>query len=72
MIEVIPPGAIVLVGKEIAGRVVQVCIQKNKSVQYQVSWFDGNDRKLQWLEDFEVMPFKEEDKMKIGFNGGKK
>ena len=74
---VIRPGQECWIGpkREIAARVVQVSITQadltEVRVSYQVAWWDGNNRKCEWLEQSEVEsispngPF-----LPIGFHGG--
>jgi len=69
---VIRPGDTCWIGKEIKGKVVGVSMRAagmgEMSIQYHVSWWSGNDRKTEWLEEHEVEanspngPF-----MRIGF-----
>jgi hypothetical protein len=55
-ITVYRPGAEVLIGKEIKTSVLQVCIKRDGYVNYEVSWFDGNSRHAELLEEFELSP----------------
>jgi hypothetical protein len=52
--EIIRPGATVTIGDEIEALVTQVCIRECDHVSYQCVWWDGNNRKTQWLEECEV------------------
>jgi len=57
LLPVIPPGSDCWVGgdkKEVSGKVLQVIVGHNRAVQYQVTWWSGNDRKCEWLHDCEV------------------
>lgn len=55
-IDVIGIGSRVKVGDDLLldGLVIQVLITSGCAVQYQVSWWSGNDRKKDWFEEFEV------------------
>lgn len=63
------PGDEVWIGKDIKGRVVQVCIHTNRLCQFQISWWNGRERKIEWFEDFEVTPISPNGPfMQIGFH----
>lgn len=56
-IEVYRVGQDVLIGvgdKSIRATVIQIAIHANEAVQYQVVWWDGRTRKVEWLEASEV------------------
>lgn len=46
-------------------------IRANEVVMYECSWWSGNDRKLEWLNSYEVEAVDEYNagKIKIGFRG---
>lgn len=57
MVQVWGPGTDVSVNDDIPAVVVQVCLSGSPSdphIQYQVAWFDGRTRHVQWLETSEV------------------
>jgi hypothetical protein len=56
-IEVYRVGQDVKIGvgeKLITAKVLQIAIHANESVQYQVVWWDGRTRKVEWLEAIEA------------------
>lgn len=68
MIEVFQVGSPVIIGEHIEARVLAISIYEHNRVSYQVVWWDGNTRKTDWLESFEVQPHKGEiTKLRIGF-----
>lgn len=68
MIEVFQIGSPVYIGEHIEAKVLAISIYEHNRVSYQVVWWDGNTRKTDWLESFEVQPHKGEiTKLCIGF-----
>lgn len=60
----------------VEAKVVQVCVRPGNSgeygVQYQVSWWDGNNRKCEWVEEFETKPISPNGPfLQIGFSAGR-
>lgn len=55
MIRVVSPGARVRVGpSKVEAVVLQVSIVAGEQVQYQVAWWDGRERHMDWLDPSEV------------------
>lgn len=54
MLSVIPVGADVTVGGNVAAVVQQIIIAANGHVQYQCAWWDSGSRKCEWLHANEV------------------
>lgn len=67
MIQVIKPGEHVAMSGNVDAVVVQVCIQSQDRISYEVVWWAGNTRNTAWVSDFEVVPKKGCDRIKIGF-----
>lgn len=66
---VYPPGTAVLIGfgdDIFAAQVLAVAVYAH-NIQYQVSWWDGRQRRTDWLEDFEVQSQHEGQKLPLGF-----
>lgn len=53
--EIIAPGSKVTIGDKFDAVVLAISIRQ-ASVQYEVAWWNGNDRKSAWLEANEVTP----------------
>lgn len=72
LISIIPPGANVRIGgsseDEFAGVVCQACIREGGAVQYQVAWWNGRERRCEWLEACEVVTAQEAARQEIGFS----
>lgn len=66
MIEIYHPGQKVMSnGVEVT--VLQVLLDSTYDVSYKCSWWAGNDRKEQWLKDFELEYKRNADRTQIGF-----
>lgn len=72
MLTVYRPGTPVTLAGEITGGIIQVCIGTNDHVTYQVAWWDGNTRRLEWLEEIELIPAAADATatLRIGFASG--
>jgi hypothetical protein len=46
------PGTSVGLGEKLTGTVVGVWVQSNNHVLYKVVWWNGNERKEDWIESF--------------------
>ena len=66
-LEVIPIGENVELFEKVAAVVVAICIRENSHITYQCVWWDGNNRKCEWLENFEVTPSNPKSQMSIGY-----
>jgi hypothetical protein len=53
-------GSPVYIGDHIEATILAISIYEHNRVSYQVAWWDGNTRKTDWLESFEVQPHKGE------------
>jgi len=64
------PGAEVkIAGHEVSAVVTQVMISDGGGIQYQVSWWDGNTRKSEWLYNCEVCSLSSVDPLlRVGFH----
>jgi hypothetical protein len=68
MIELLAPGAHVLLHGEINATIRQVSISgANHHVQYEVVWLNGNARSTAWVESHEIEPRNDAEKMQVGF-----
>lgn len=65
-LSVIPIESAVLIGNSIEARVIAIAIYCGPRVQYQCVWFDGNVRRVEWLEACEVTT-RSEQRSLIGF-----
>lgn len=75
--EVFPPGShiqFINAGREElidenlpVGTISQICIYDDFSVKYNIVWWDGNDRKSEWVSDNEFVLKNNKEKIKIGF-----
>jgi hypothetical protein len=56
-------------GEELLGIITQVCISQNDAVQYQVVWWDGRQRRLEWINACELRMQRDSiDTLGIGFH----
>lgn len=55
-VSVLPIGTPVRIGKDVRAIVTEICIRGGDSVQYQCAWWDGLERKTEWLDQNEVSP----------------
>ncbi len=62
MIEIFKPGTVCHMG-DIEGTITAAAIYAGNRISYQVAWWDGKDRKQEWLDDCEIV---------VGGNGGAK
>jgi hypothetical protein len=63
---VFSPGQSVMVGDDIHATILGVCIRACNHVTYEVEWWDGRDRKVEWLEESSIGSILAED-LPIGF-----
>ena len=59
-------GSRVLLGEEIKGLISGVCIRSNGYITYEITWWNGNDRKVEWVQVDEISPI-EPKSQRIGF-----
>ena len=64
-------GSAVIIGDNIPGIIVSIMIKGNNRVLYEVAWWNGRERKLEWLESSEVEQVVSKDARieQIGFVG---
>lgn len=67
MIEVIQPGSAVLIGEKVRAVVLQVVVRDKNLIEYQVSWWEGNSRRSEWLQEIEVERSDSTQSLQIGF-----
>jgi hypothetical protein len=60
------PGTWVLIGDDVPGLILQVCINR-ENVEYEVVWWEGRVRKKEWLCDIEVKLKDDSDYIGVGF-----
>ena len=60
------PGTKVDLEDGIKGTILSVMIT-HAEVKYEVVWWSGRDRKIEWLYDFEIKIFDNVKNLKIGF-----
>ena len=53
-LHLLPIGCQVMIGESIKASINQVCIAASHHVTYQCVWWNGNDRKTDWLEESEI------------------
>lgn len=66
---VIKPGTRVRlsVGKDaVVGTVTAVCL-RDKSITYEIVWWDGRIRKCEWVSEGEAIPIEGSSETKLGF-----
>lgn len=51
-------------------RVLQVCIS-NQEITYEITYWNGNDRKKEWVHAFELDSTEESEQLRIGFKNTK-
>lgn len=66
MIEVIKPGDAVKLN-DLDAMVLQVCIQSQDRISYEVAWYSGSTRNTAWVSDFEIGKTGKSKSLKIGF-----
>lgn len=66
-LEVYPIGKKVMLADNIPGIITAILIEPKNCLQYKVSWWNGRDRKSEWVNSFEVDPEDYRDCLKIGF-----
>ncbi len=65
---IIKPGQQVRIGDGFIDAVVnQVSIEANNKIQYQVIWWEGNTRKIEWVSEFELNVSREIGITSVGF-----
>jgi hypothetical protein len=70
-VDVIAPGtAVTLDHGRVEALVAQTCIRMGRSVWYQVVWWNGPDRKAEWVEADEVTPAARGRPLRVGFLNG--
>jgi hypothetical protein len=63
------PGTTVRLDKAITATISKVCIEgKHLGVTYCVVWWSGNERKEQWVQEYEIES-PDEGSLPIGFHG---
>lgn len=67
MIEVIHPGSRVTIGGDVEALVLAVMIMTD-GVQYKVAWWDGRERREEWIDPAEIGSG-EGEMVKVGFKG---
>lgn len=66
MIQVWQRGTKVTLHDDLVGTVLSVSI-RGTSIQYEVAWWDGRTRKVEWFAEFELAATGDEEKTAIGF-----
>ncbi len=69
-VSVYMPGSPVVLGEAIQAWVLQVTIGPLGTVSYQVAWYDGNRRVVEWVQGFEVSPAEKSVARSVGFTTG--
>ncbi len=71
-LDVLKPGTEIKIGptQEITAMVLQVRIQEEDYVDYQVVWWNGKERKTEWLTGLEVRGGSWSAEQTIGFING--
>ncbi|HUU97727.1 MAG TPA: hypothetical protein VM487_18485 [Phycisphaerae bacterium] len=69
-LDVLKPGSSVKIGpkQDISAMILQVRIQEQNYVDYQVVWWSGRERKTEWIGNLEVAGGSWGDELSIGFN----
>lgn len=60
----------VQIGDKMTGIITGICIRSGYNVTYEVAWWDGRQRKCEWLQSHEVESKKKRYPLKIGFGNG--
>lgn len=67
-ISVLSVGRNVKIGRNVDGIITAVCLRNNR-IMYEVAWWDRCNRVTQWLEEFEVAPADDDQRITmIGFH----
>jgi len=69
-LRVLAPGCKVKIAGEIAALVVGVWIKEGPNVSYSVVWWDGRQRREEWVTDSEVEPIGQAVRVGVGFVTG--
>lgn len=67
MIEVFAVGSAVMLHGDIPASVLSISIRSVFDVDYKVVWWDGRNRKEEWVDHREVDAVGQNDTFKIGF-----
>jgi len=62
------PESTVCLGEGLTGVVLEICI-KSSGNQYRVVWWDGNNRKSEWLEECELTAHESNQKITMVLKG---
>ena len=63
---VFPLGTMVDIEKDIQGKIVGIQLDQNGTM-YKIAWWNGRERKCDWLYDIEILRFSEPKSVQIGF-----
>ena len=67
ILEVLAPDSRVMLSGEIEAGILAVSIGPNAHVRYEVVWWDGKKRRVEWVEAVEVAPVGTDAPLQIGF-----
>ena len=62
-------GVSVRIADDIPAVITAVCVRSGTSVTYECVWWDGRNRKCEWLTTDEIEADDESEEMTIGFKG---
>lgn len=54
----------------ITGQIIGIAIHPNNYVQYNVVWWDGIHRKIEWFEELELCVGEKRNLLRLGFKNG--
>lgn len=68
VIKVLPIGTEVIIKRpKQKGIITAINIRTSKRIVYEVVWWDGSNRKEEWLEEIEIKPVGKKELNRIGF-----
>ncbi len=66
-IEVFQIGTPVIIGDKIEGTIIGLSLREHYYLTYEISWWNGNERKTSWFEQIEIKRAESSTSIKIGF-----
>lgn len=69
MIEVYPPGTMVVLDEDVEAKIVTVALHDSEYVQYECTWWSGQSRSREWFSGSDILEVLDssQEKRKIGF-----
>ena len=66
-IKIYPVGSKVKLEADIPAKIIAVLLSPNNDIQYKICWWNGRDRKTEWMYPLEFTPESYSDVREIGF-----